>query len=50
MTPSKTQLIDFGNKWRTPVHCHREKQQGSTSLHSTVSPNGNEVRQLVFKR
>ena len=34
----------------TPVHCHREKQQGFTSLHSAVSHNVNEVRQLVFKR
>ncbi len=27
-----------------PVHYHREKQQGFTSLHSVVSHNGNEVR------
>ena len=34
----------------TSVHCHREKHQGFTSLHSAVSHNGNEVRQLAFKR
>ncbi len=33
-----------------PVHYHREKQQGFTSLHSVVSHNGNEVRHLIFKR
>ena len=32
-----------------PVHCHREKQQGFTSLHSVVSHNVNEVRLLLFK-
>ena len=32
------------------VHCHREKQQGFTSLHSAVSQSVNEVGQLVFKR
>ena len=36
-TPSKARLIGFCNKWRTPVHCHREKQQGFTSLHSVAS-------------
>ena len=35
---------------RTSFHCHREKQQGFTLLHSAVSHNGNEVRQQVFKR
>ena len=49
-TPSNTRMIDFYNKWRTPVHCHREKQQGFTTLHSAVSHSVNEVRQLVFKR
>ena len=49
-TPSKTRLIDFCNKWRIPIHCHREKQQGFTTLHSAVSHSVNEVRQLVFKR
>ena len=34
----------------TPVHCHREKQQGFTSLHSAVSHSVNEVGKLVFKR
>ena len=33
-----------------PVHCHREKQQGFTLLHSAVSHSVNEVGQLVFKR
>ena len=33
-----------------PVHCHREKQQGFTSLHSAVSHSVNEVGHLVFKR
>ena len=32
------------------VHCHREKQQGFTLLHSAVSHSVNEVGQLVFKR
>ena len=32
------------------VHCHREKQQGFTSLHSAVSHSVNEVGHLVFKR
>ena len=40
----------FGLRMETPVHCHREKQQGFTSLHSAVSHNGNEVVLLVFKR
>ena len=31
------------------VHCHREKQQGFTLLHSVVSHNVNEVRLLLFK-
>ena len=48
-TPSKVRLIGFCYKWRVLVHCHREKQQGSTTLHSAVSHNGNEVRLLVFK-
>ena len=37
-------------RMEAPFHCHREKQQGFTSLHSAVSHNGNEVRQLIFKR
>ncbi len=49
-TPSKARLIGFCNKWRTPVHCHREKHQGFTSLYSAVSHSVNEVRQLAFKR
>ena len=49
-TPSKARLIGFCNKWRTPVHCHREKHQGFTSLYSAVSHSVNEVGQLVFKR
>ena len=32
------------------VHCHREKHQGFTSLHSAVSHSVNEVGKLVFKR
>ena len=32
------------------VHCHRQKQQGFSSLHSDVSHSVNEVGQLVFKR
>ena len=32
------------------VHCHREKQQGFTLLHSPVSHSVNEVGKLVFKR
>ena len=31
------------------VHCHREKQQGFTSLHSAVSHSVNEVGKQVFK-
>ena len=31
------------------VHCHREKQQGFTSLHSAVSHSVNEVGNQVFK-
>ena len=34
----------------TSVHCHREKQQGFTALHSAVSHSVNEVGKLVFKR
>ena len=48
--PSKARLIGFCNMRRRPFHCHREKQQGFTPLHSAVSHNGNEVRQQVFKR
>ena len=48
-TPSKARLIDFGNKWRIPVHCHREKQQGFTSLHSTASHSVNEVGKHIYK-
>ena len=48
-TPSKTRLIDFCNKWRTPVHCHREKQQGFTTLHSAVSHSVNEVGKHIYK-
>ena len=33
----------------TPVHCHREKQQGFTSLHSAVSHSVNEVRKHIYK-
>ena len=33
----------------TPVHCHREKQQGFTLLHSAVSHNGNEVGKHIYK-
>ena len=40
----------FWLRMATPVHCHREKQQGFTTLHSAVSHRVNEVRQLVFKR
>ena len=40
----------FWLRMATPVHCHREKQQGFTTLHSAVSHSVNEVRQLVFKR
>ena len=29
-----------------PVHCHREKQQGFTSLHSAVSHSVNEVGKI----
>ena len=36
-------LIGFDNKWRIPVHCHREKQQSFTTLHSAVSHSVNEV-------
>ena len=32
VTPSKARLIGFCNKRNTPVRCHRENLQGSTSL------------------
>ena len=32
-----------------PVHCHREKQQGFTSLHSAVSHSVNEVGKHIYK-
>ena len=32
-----------------PVHCHREKQQGFTSLHSAVSHSDNEVGKHIYK-
>ena len=41
MTPSKARLIGFCYEWRTPVRCHRENLQGSTSLHFVGSHNGN---------
>ena len=34
---------------RTSFHCHREKQQGFTLLHSAVSHNGNEVGKHIYK-
>lgn len=48
-TPSKAWLIGFCNMRRTPVHCHREKQQGFTTLHSAVSHNVNEVGKHIYK-
>ena len=39
-TPSKAWLNGFCNKRRTPVRCHRENLQGSTSLHFVGSHNG----------
>ena len=33
----------------TPGHCHREKQQGFTSLHSAVSHSVNEVGKHIYK-
>ena len=42
-------LIGFGNKWRISVHCHREKQQGFTTLHSAVSHSVNEVGKHIYK-
>ena len=33
-----------------PVHCHREKHQGFTSLHSAVSHSVNEVGKHIYKR
>ncbi|EEX43569.1 hypothetical protein BACFIN_08715 [Bacteroides finegoldii DSM 17565] len=32
-----------------PFHCHREKQQGFTSLHSAVSHSVNEVGKHIYK-
>ena len=32
-----------------PVHCHREKHQGFTSLHSAVSHSVNEVGKHIYK-
>ena len=43
-TPSKARLNGFCNKRRTPVRCHRENLQGSTSLHFVGSHNGNGFR------
>ena len=39
----------FWLRVETPFHCHREKQQGFTTLHSAVSHSVNEVRLLLFK-
>ena len=33
----------------TPFHCHREKHQGFTSLHSAVSHSVNEVGKHIYK-
>ncbi len=44
VTPSKTRLIGFLVQRETSIHCHREKQQGSTSLHFVGSHNGNGFR------
>ena len=44
VTPSKTRLNGFCDKRRTPVCCHRENLQGSTSLHFAGSHNGNGFR------
>ncbi|WP_147395984.1 hypothetical protein [Phocaeicola vulgatus] len=44
-TPSKARLNGFCNKWKTPVRCHRENLQGSTSLHFVGSHNGNGFRE-----
>lgn len=49
-TSSKAQLIGFGYKWRTPVRCHRENLQGSTSLHFVGSHNGNGFRGCASSR
>ena len=41
VTPSKARLIGFCDKRNTPIRCHRENLQGSTSLHFVGSHNGN---------
>ena len=44
VTPSKARLIGFCDKRNTPIRCHRENLQGSTSLHFVGSHNGNDFR------
>ena len=48
-TPNKARLSGFGYQWRTSFHCHREKHQGFTSLHSAVSHSVNEVGKHIYK-
>ena len=50
VTPSKARLIGFCNKRNTPIRCHRENLQGSTSLHFVCSHNGNGFRGCASSR
>ena len=50
LTPSKARLIGFCNKRNTPIRCHRENLQGSTSLHFVGSHNGNGFRGCASSR
>ena len=49
VTPSKTRLIGLLLQMKDSVHCHREKQQGYTSLYSAVSHSDNEVGKHIYK-
>ena len=48
-TPSKARLIGLLLQMEDSVHCHREKQQGLTTLHSAVSHSVNEVGKHINK-
>ena len=50
VTPSKARLIGFCDKRNTPIRCHRENLQGSTSLHFVGSHNGNGFRGCASSR
>ena len=47
--PSKARLIGLLLQMKDSVHCHREKQQGYTSLYSAVSHSVNEVGKHIYK-